>query len=62
MSKMAKTTSDSILGVIWSEIWANAHETRGCVLADKESRCQYAKYGNATWQTTCGLWLHFSSN
>jgi len=28
---MAKTTSDLIFGVIRPKIWANAHETRGCV-------------------------------
>jgi len=41
---MAKTTSDSILGVIWK---FKLVLTRRAFLADKGNRCQYAIYGNA---------------
>jgi len=41
---MAKTTSDSILGVIRK---FELVLTRCAVLADKGNRCQYAIYGNA---------------
>jgi len=46
---MAKTTSDSILGVIWK---FELVLTRRAVNMQIRETAKYAKCGNATWRTT----------
>jgi len=51
---MAKTTSDSILGVIWnSGFWITLKFSLTLLSMGHKGNCCQTEYGAATWQTTC---------